>query len=209
MCSFTRKAELIEKAGYNGVVVFNGPDIQEEKELNYQLIRMPAKRNFKTKEILAMDFKGQAVLIDSLNGALLKTSLLTGSGPTHTLDMRAVLRSTECLQHDKKNAMDAMNQVPEWVQAVHSLSGVYDLHRNISVLTKAIENTHALMLHNNIDAPDGHLYMWNGVDYSRELPIAIAGFGVREQRQLNLLPPSRIVMGKPEDVISFFFNFTF
>ena len=74
-CAFTRKAEMVEKAGYDGIVVFNGDGANE------QLMRMPAQRNFKTKEIVPIKFNGQGIMIDSLNGDLLLTAMLTAGVP--------------------------------------------------------------------------------------------------------------------------------
>ena len=35
--------------------------------------------------------------------------------------------------------------------------------------------------------------------YSRELPVAVGGFGEMDRKKLNEIAPSRIVMGVPED----------
>ena len=139
---------------------------------------------------MPIDFKGQAILINAMNGALIHTSMVSGSTPEQTFAMSGVLRSAECLK---------FNVPTTWVDSIHGLNGIDDSTRNLETVTKAVENTKSLLIQHNIDSPDGYLYMWNGRTYSRELPVAVGGFGEMDRKKLNEIAPSRIVMGVPED----------
>ena len=196
-CPFTKKAETIEKAGYNGIILFNN-------DLNQELIRMPAKRNFKTKEIIPINFNGHAVMIDSMNGALLHTSILTGSTPTKQLflNMQGIFKTNECISHQLE--MFATPSI--WMKKIDQTTELQknknikftDTQGNTRDVVKDNEKSLAMIEKSNV-VPDGHLIMWNGNKHSRTLPVVIAGFGEIDYQKLIHLPPSRVILGIPED----------
>jgi hypothetical protein len=186
VCSFTKKAELVEQAGYNGMIVFNGDG---DDSTNGELMRMPAKRNFKTKALVPINFHGQALLISSMNGQLILSSIITGSNAKNALYIDGILKSNECPVHNRENHK-------RWMNVIDENNVLLRKKKDIQMMN---ENTDKFMIENNIETPDGYFYMWNGFSYSRKLPMALSEFGVKDMNVLSSLPPSRIVMGIPND----------
>jgi hypothetical protein len=194
-CSFTRKAEMVGKAGYDGLVVFNG-DSADEK-----LMRMPAQRNFKTKELVPIDFEGQAVMIDSKNGDLLLAAMLTAgetesSGSVDEFGLKVVLRADECSAH-----ADTMTQsFSSWTDALDTpKENIFDFHGRFAEEIERNKKITIELLSKQKITPNVYLFMWNGNIHSRRLPVMIAKFGEIDRSVLQKEPPSRIIFGIPDD----------
>jgi len=183
-------------------------------------MRMPAQRNFKTKEIVPIKFNGQGIMIDSLNGDLLLTAMLTagvsgagvvsGAGTSATeeipsasvaeIGMKVIIRADECAAHaDTLIESLSSSSWSEILDTPTAKENIFNFHgRFAEEIEKNMKNTMELLQKNKI-IPNVYLFMWNGNIHSRKLPVMVATFGEIDRSMLQNVPPSRIILGVPED----------
>ncbi len=182
-CTFQKKAENAELALFGGVIVANSET---------EIIRMPAQKNFKTKELLPMDFGGQALMIGLEDGLLINTALdawKTMDGPRVLL--RAALESFEC--EGAAGLVAAGGTQPPWPQAAALLA----IEHREAVAAAAEAATKRLA--STSTKVTGEVILWNGDVHSRPLAMAVADFGLTDPTALAKLRPSRVIIGHPFD----------
>ena len=182
-CTFQKKAENAEVALFGGVIVVNS---------DTEIIRMPAQKNFKTKELLPMNFEGQALMIGLEDGLLLDTAIgawKTMEGP-HVL-LRATLESFEC--EGAAGLVQASKKQPPWPEVATALA-----IENSETVAAAVE-TAAITLASSNTKATGEVLLWNGDVHSRPLVMAVADFGLTDLTTLARLRPSRVIIGNPFD----------